>query len=350
MSTFCLEISMLIQAGITVRNGILMMLDDEHDSTRHKINKENKHYNNKIILQNIHDNLENGSPLSNAMRNGGYFPIYMTNIIEIGEKTGRLPQALKALSEHYERRERLLISIRNATLYPAILLALMMAVVLILIVQVLPIFYDVFGRMGTQMSPFAMQLMQFGAWLGGASVTIVLILCIIFAVAFLVWATPKIQENVIRLFRNKWGGSGIVGRVASFQFVSSMALAISSGLDIEEAIILSASLNSSSQVLNNKYEKCMFLIRTGSNLANALREAEIISARDGRMLLIGDQSGMADSAMAEIARRNDQSIQDEISNIVSKIEPTLVIITSAIVGIILLSVMLPLMGIMTSIG
>jgi type IV pilus assembly protein PilC len=68
------------------------------------------------------------------------------------------------------------------------------------------------------------------------------------------------------------------------------------------------------------------------------------------MLSLGGQSGMADAAMAEIARRSDRSVQDEISQIVSRIEPTLVIITSVIVGVILLSVMLPLMGIMTTIG
>jgi type IV pilus assembly protein PilC len=54
--------------------------------------------------------------------------------------------------------------------------------------------------------------------------------------------------------------------------------------------------------------------------------------------------------MAEIARRSDLDVQDSINRIVGKIEPTLVIISSGVVGVILLSVMLPLMGIMTSIG
>jgi len=129
-----------------------------------------------------------------------------------------------------------------------------------------------------------------------------------------------------------------------------MALAMSSGLDVEESISLAASLNSDSKVLSIKYEKCMDLLRNGSKLADALRDAELMSARDSRMLSLGDVSGMGDSAMAEIARRSDRSVQDEISSIVSRIEPTLVIITSVIVGVILLSVMLPLIGIMTSIG
>ena len=68
------------------------------------------------------------------------------------------------------------------------------------------------------------------------------------------------------------------------------------------------------------------------------------------MLSIGNRSGKADMAMAEIARRSDLDVQDNIDRIVSRIEPALVIISSVVVGVILLSVMLPLMGIMTSLG
>jgi type IV pilus assembly protein PilC len=68
------------------------------------------------------------------------------------------------------------------------------------------------------------------------------------------------------------------------------------------------------------------------------------------MLSIGSRSGKADEAMAEIARRSDLDVRDNIDRIVGRIEPTLVIISSVVVGVILLSVMLPLMGIMTSIG
>jgi type IV pilus assembly protein PilC len=121
-------------------------------------------------------------------------------------------------------------------------------------------------------------------------------------------------------------------------------------LGVEDSINLAASLNSESKALNKKYEKCRELLNNGSSLADALRDSAILSTRDGRLLSLGDRSGMADTTMTEIARRSDKNVQDEIAGVVGKIEPTLVIITSVIVGVILLSVMLPLIGIMTSIG
>lgn len=338
LSTLCLEMSMLLHAGISIRYGVEMMIDDTTDK------------DGKLVLQDLLDSLDEGGGLADALVKSKYFPTYMVNMVEIGERTGRLTETLKALADHYERQDRLAVSIKNATLYPAVLLGMMIVVVLILIVQVLPIFNDVFGRMGAQMSPFAVQLMSFGAWFRGASVVIASIFVALFVIGFLAWAVPSINDAIVKIFKDKWGSHGVFGRIASSQFVSSMALAIASGLNIDDSLNLSASLNSDSKALNAKYDQCKALIESGETLTNALKLTGILSAKDGRMLDLGSRSGMSDSAMEEIARRSELAVQDEIAYIVGRIEPTLVIMTSVIVGIILMSVMLPLVGIMTSIG
>ena len=338
MSTLCLEISMLLQAGISVNHGIEMMLDDEPDD------------NAKKVLQALHSGLEGGSSLSDAMKNSGYFPPYIESAIEVGEKTGRLAEALKALAEHYERQERIFVSVKNATLYPAVLLGIMIVSVMILITQVLPIFNDVFARMGAQMSPFALQLMRFGDWFRDVSVVVAAIFGTVLVAVLLAWSVPAIREGIGRSLKKSWGDFGVFGKVAATQFASSMATTMSSGLSIEESISLAASFNSDSKALNKKYEKCLGIIKSGESLHVALRESGVLSSRDARMLALGDQSGMADTAMAEIARRSDRTTQDEIAALVSRIEPTLVIIMSTVVSVILLSAMLPLVGIMTSIG
>ena len=338
MSALCLEMSMLFSAGITAENALAILIDDEPDKDW------------KAVLQKLYDSLQGGISLSEAMKSSACFPLYMIRMVNIGEKTGRLTESLEALSEHYERQDRLAIAVKNATLYPAIMLAMMIVVVLVLIIQVLPIFNDVFGRMGAQMSPFALRLMAFGLWFRGAAIIISLISSLLFALIFFLWLRKDLRQRIASAFKNKWGGSGLLGRIATAEYVSSIRLAMASGLDIEDSISLAASLNNDSAVLYAKYEKCINLLRDGKRLSDALSATEILTARDGRMLALGTSSGKADSAMAEIARRRGISLQDEINAIVGRIEPTLVIITTAIVAVILLSVMLPLIGIMSSIG
>ena len=338
LSTLCLELHMLHSAGVTAVQGVQMMLDDE------------PHPQAARVLQALLPGLENGLPLSQAMAQAGFFPAYLVNMLATGEKTGRIPETLQALSHHYERQEKLATAIKNATLYPAVLLGLMLGVMLLLVVQVLPIFNEVFGRMGAQMSPLAQQLMALGMWLRGAGAAMVVGGLAVFAVALAVWMMPRLREKWARTLRHRCGAWGVFGRVATYRFVSSMSLAMASGLDLQESVGLAAALNSDTAPLADKYNNCLALLRSGHTLSAALREGGILTARDSRMLAIGDTSGMADHAMAEIARRTDQQVQAEISSLVSRIEPTLVIITAVMVGVILLSVMLPLMGIMAAIG
>ena len=336
LSAFCLELHMLMHAGVTLSEGVLMIQDDEPDK------------DGKAILQSLLDELEAGESLAAALRKSGYFPHYMVSMVETGEKTGRLAETLKALSEYYDRQERQAAAVKNAILYPAILLLMMVAVVLILIVYVLPVFNDVFGRLGSRMSPLAVELMRFGGWLGHASAFIAGIFAVLFAAAAAMWIIPSLRERAVKAFKNKLGSRGIFGEMAASHFVAAMALSIASGLDAEEAVEMAASVSGGTKSVDEKNAACAEMLRTGKTLPEAMRDSGILSPRDGRLLALGVRSGMADSAMAEIARRKERDTADRIDALIGRIEPTLVIITSVIVGVILLSVMLPLMGIMTS--
>ena len=338
LSMLCSELAMLLDAGLTVNDSLNILKEDEPG-------KEGK-----AIMQGLIDSLESGESFSGALKGADIFPRYMVHTAEIGEKTGRLVETLNALSEYYERQVRLSVTIKNSVLYPAILLVLMIVVVLILIVQVLPIFDDVFSRLGTQMSPVARSLMEFGGWLGDASIVIAAVFAVIFVLILLAWAIPGLRKALGKAFSDRWGGRGIFGKLASSRFVFAMTLAMASGLDTAEAIEVAAGVSGGSKAVDEKHAQCMKLLDSGSTLSEALCDSGILSLQDGKMLSIGARSGKADLAMAEIARRNDLDVRDSIDRIVGRIEPTLVIISSSVVGVILLSVMLPLMGIMTAIG
>ena len=329
---------MLLDAGMTISESLQVMIDDEPD-------KEGK-----AVLTNLLTHLEDGQSFSQALKSSSNFPAYMVHMVEIGEMTGRAVETLDALSEYYERQVRLAATIKSSVLYPAILLILMIVVVLILIVQVLPIFNDVFSRLGAQMSPLAINLMRFGEWLGNVSVAVALILTTIFFFAFLTLVIPGLRRGLIRGLYNTFGNRGIFDKISTSRFVFAMRLAMASGLDINEAIDAASAVSGDSRSIKRKHKKCVTLLAEGKPLSEALTKSNILSPQDGKMLTIGARSGKSDEAMSEIARRSDIKTHESIDRIVGRIEPTLVVLSSAMVGIILLSVMLPLMGIMTALG
>ena len=338
LSMLCTELAMLLDAGLTLIDSIQILLEDEPGKDA------------KAVLQVLMERIEMGDSFADALESTTYFPHYMTHMVGIGEKTGRLVETLEALSLYYDRQTRLAQTVKSSVLYPAILLVLMVAVVVVLIVRVLPIFNDIFTRLGTQMSTLAVTLMNFGTWLGNSSIVIAIIAAVIIILVLLLWLAPKLRKGFLSIFINKWGANGIFGDVASSRFTSAMTLAMASGIPAEEAVSIAAALSGGSKAVDKQHAKCTSLLQSGSSLSEAMYESGILSPQDGKMLSIGSKGGKTDSAMAEIARRNDVAVQDEIDRIVARIEPTLVIISSIVVGIILLSVMMPLIGIMTSIG
>ena len=154
ISSFCLEMSLLIHAGIGLEDGIYLLIEDETDKKMKK------------ILEKITDILGEGRPLSEAIREVGCFPSYVCDMVETGEQTGRIEQSFQSLSAYYDRQMQLNDQVRSAILYPSILMVLMMVIIVVLLVKVLPIFNQVYTQLGGALSGTARILLNLGKFLG----------------------------------------------------------------------------------------------------------------------------------------------------------------------------------------
>ena len=95
---------------------------------------------------------------------------------------------------------------------------------------------------------------------------------------------------------------------------------------------------------------CASRLSEGGELAEALRESEMLPPAACRLLTLGIRSGSGDTVMDDLSRRLSNEADQVLERKVAQVEPALVLATSLLVGAILLSVMLPLMNIMTAIG
>ena len=125
---------------------------------------------------------------------------------------------------------------------------------------------------------------------------------------------------------------------------------MASGLPIEEGIELAANLFSDCPSAAHRCKKCQQLINDGTDIVTAFRKADLLSPSSCRMLSVGMRTGNADAVIEQIALRMSEEAENSLASIVARIEPTMVIITSVMVGIIILSVLLPLINIMKAIG
>ncbi|MCI8942363.1 MAG: type II secretion system F family protein [Oscillospiraceae bacterium] len=335
---FCRELHQLVRTGIPLAEGLTMLREDETDP------------DTRSWLEALCRSTEEGLPLASALRETGAFPAYMTDMVSLAEETGRLEDVLLSLQRHYDRQLRMAADIRGAVAVPVTLFAVMVAVVILLVTQVLPVFDRVFAQLGVRMGAVATGMMNAGAVLAKAGTGIAVVLVAAAAAALVVALVPALREKFAAGFRRSFGGRGILGQMAAARFASSMSMAVASGLSMEESVALSAKLCGGAKEIDEKTERCRKEIEEGGSPADALADSGLFSGRDCRLLKLAEQTGSLPDTLEDLAQRQEEESLRRIDRTVGAIEPAIVVITSALAGVILLSVMLPLMGLLSTIG
>ena len=338
LPVFCRELRQMTRAGISPEEGLALLLEDETDEET------------RSWLEALRGGMESGLSLSAAIGETGAFPKYMTDTLSLAEETGRLEDALETLCNHYERQNRMRSDIVSAVTTPVILLVVMIAVVALLVTQVLPVFDRVFAQLGVRMGAAALGMMRVGAFLTRCGAGLAAILALLAVAALVVSLVPSLRAKFAAWFRNRFGGRGVLGQLAVSRFASAMAMAVASGLSMEEAVEMSSRLCGGAREIDEKTARCRAAIETGNSPADALSGSGLFSGRDCRLLKLAERTGNLPDTLEQLARRQEEESLRRVDRIVSSIEPAIVTITSVLAGTILVSVMLPLMGLLSAIG
>lgn len=335
VAAFCDQIALILHSGISALEGITIMLEDTEDTSE------------RIVLEAILNRMQETGSFHISLKETGLFPKYMVNMVEIGEETGRLDEVMAALAAHYQREDELARSIRNTISYPIVMAGMMVAVIIVLLVKVMPIFNQVFVQLGTEMTGFSRGLMNIGKAISNYSVALIVLLVLLIIAALLAAKTRK-GRNTARSIGYHFGGTRrLFENTAACRFAGAMALTLSSGLHPDRSMELVESLNDDPRFAV-KLSECKDMIAGGEDLSAALKETGIFTGVYSKMATVGQKTGSMDKTMGRIADLYQDEIDSGMNNILAILEPTLVIALSIIVGIILLSVMFPLMGIMSS--
>ena len=338
LPVFCRELYELTRAGFPIGEGLAMLREDETDSAL------------RGWLDELCRSTEEGAPMSAALRETEAFPAYLTDMVALAEETGRLQDVLLSLQRHYERQLRLSADLRGAVAVPLALLAVMAAVVILLMTQVLPIFDRVFAMLGVSMGAVATAMMNAGAalaragtWLGGLLVVLAL-------AAAAVAAIPASRQRFTGWSRWTFGGRGIPGQLATARFASAMSMAVASGMTMEDSVDLAAKLCGGAREIDEKTERCRRDIEAGGGPAQALADCGLFSGRDCRLLKLAEQTGSLPDTLEDLARRQEETGLARLDALVGAIEPAVVVVCGVLAGVILISVMLPLMSLLSTVG
>lgn len=301
------------------------------------------------MLTQMRDNCYDNMPLHQAMRETGVFPDYAVRMIALGETVSKEAEMAQSLADYYDRQQNIADGIKNAVSYPMIMIFMMLLVIVVLITKVLPIFSQVFEQLGSQMNSFSTGLMNIGKRLSSSSVILVVLLCVILLLFVFFAKVPQGKRIVENLLTKLPATKKFYTAIDRSRFASSLAMTFAQANDTYEALDMAAELVNTPEMYA-KVEATKDMIMEGSRIGDAINKAGIFSNFHSRMITVGFENGDPSPLLIRIADDCDREVDKRLHNLISVLEPTLVIILSLIVGMILLSVILPLMGIMSSIG
>ena len=329
ISSFCQQIHMIVKAGFPIYYGISILRDDATDE------------GTKELLTQIYEPMEAGVCLYDALSATGVFPAYMLEMIHVGEQTGRLEDVLYSLRVYYEREAEIRDGIKQVVTYPLIMSTIMLAIIVVIITKVVPIFSDVYAELGSALTGSAKMLMNVSNFLNQYLFLILLIVLALGVIAFLLVKSP--------IGKKFFEGKGIFLALASSRFANCMYLALSSGLDTDQGFALAENLVENN-FMKKRIQQCRALISEGESFHKAILASGIFSNMYSNLISIGYKTSAMDDVMFNISKAYESETDSKIHHLISILEPTLIIILSFFIGLILISFLLPLLGIMSSIG
>ncbi len=331
LSAFCLSLGHLLRAGLAAGDALAVLAKDGEAR--------------QPLLQAVAARLDEGQPLSDSLAAEG-FPSYICAMTAAGEQTGRTEEALFALADYYENRSRLENQLRSALLQPLLLLGLLAVVMVVLLGWILPVFDDVYRQLGTSLTGVAGLLLTVGrAIRAGAPVLLPLLGLAALGLGWL-FCTERGRDRLLAFAaRRGWFAHADAARLTQV-----LTMALNSGMDGEQAMGLALPLAEEGSVFRKQCETCLARLRGADPLPRALEQSGLLPAADCRLLEAGFRGGCADTVMVRVAGQVQERSEAAIRRRLERLEPTLVVAAALLIGLVLLSVLLPLTAVMAAIG
>ena len=335
VGVFCEQIALMLSAGMSLGDGLSALYENYHGTPEEK------------IYAALCEKVDETGSLYDGLKAAGRFPPYMVEMTQIGERTGKLEQVMNGLCAYYRSESRIRRAITHAVAYPIVLGVMMTCVIVVLITKVLPIFDQVLGSMGMEMNRAGMALLQFGMNTGKIVLSLVGVLVLLVLCLCLLLRT-KWRERALRFVRRALPPIDRLNRrLTAARFSSVMAMMLDSGFPMEEALGVMPA------ILTDEKSRALLLhmnqaVGSGVPLIDALSQTGLFDALHLRMIRLGFIAGQSDSVMRKVAEVYAEEVENGIDALVSVIEPSLVALLSVVIGAILLSVMLPMAGIISS--
>ena len=303
-----------------------------------------------VLLQGVRDDVRGGKALSQALdARREVFSRFYVNIVRAGEAGGALGVVLQRLAETMERNKELRENVRSALIYPTILIGVAVVSVIVLLIFVVPQFQQTFAQAGkalplpTQVVVFIGTFMKRWWWAVLAAI-----------VLFVLWyrrrrADPAVRRaRDLRLLRAPLVGD-LIGKLEVARFARTLATLLGNGVTLLAGLAI-VKETMGNVVLASSLDGVIAKLREGKGFGRPLADTGLYPRLASQMILVGEESGRLEEMLTRVADVYDREVQVAIKRFLAVLEPAMILTLAVLVGGIVFSILLGVMGMSELVG
>jgi type IV pilus assembly protein PilC len=312
---------------------------------------ENKHF--KVVIEAITHDIESGLPLADAMaKHQGTFSEVYINMVRAGETGGILNDILKRLATQVEKDSAMRHKVRSAMAYPVVILSVTVIAFFGIMLFIMPKISKIITDLG---GPDAQLPFYTEAMIGASnfmSANAIFIIAGFIAIVVGLRRYIRTEKGRYRwhlLLLNMPIFGKIVSKVAVARFSRTFASLMGAGVSVLEALEVTGKAVGN-HVIARELDEIAKAVKNGQSLGKQLMQANYFPPIVGQMMLVGEETGKIDEILVKVADFYEQEVDAVIDSVASIIEPIMIVLLGAIVGLIAASVMGPIAGLSKNIG
>ncbi|WP_430886416.1 type II secretion system F family protein [Fusibacter sp. JL216-2] len=330
LSIFCNQFATIIRAGIS----LIECLDI--------LRKQSENQTLKEILDQMFEDVQKGVPLSKSMaKHPKAFPKLLINMVESGELSGQLDLIMQRMADHYDKEFKLNMKIRQAMVYPIILVSVSILVTVFLLIFVLPNFVNMFDDFDIPLPLFTQILLGTGEFMAQFWYIILLgsIGIIFMFMRFLNTAEGRLKFDDFKLHVPLIGP--VNRKIATSRFSRNLSTMISSGISIIDSMELVSRVIGNVRI-SEGIDGALDQIKKGEGIAAPLSKIGMFPPMMISMIRIGEDTGNLESLLETTADFYDQEVEIAIQSLIQLINPAILFVMALVVGGIVMAIALPM--------
>jgi type IV pilus assembly protein PilC len=339
LAVFTRQFSVMIDAGLPLVQCLEILANQQENKTFQK------------VLTGVRASVEGGATLSASLKQyDKVFDALYYNMVDAGETGGILDTILQRLATYIEKNVRLKRAVRSALIYPTAVIGIAGLVITLLLWKVVPIFVTLFNGLGAELplpTRVVIGLSQFiGSWYG-----FMIFIAAAGTVAALAWwyKTPQGRITIDTVVLKLPVLGMLMRKIAVARFTRTLGTLISSGVPILEGLDITAR-TAGNAVIERAIIATRKAVEAGRSLVDPLKESNVFPGMVTQMIGVGEQTGAMDAMLQKIADFYEDEVDVAVKDMLTLLEPMMIMFLGIVVGGIVVSLYLPLFSLISKLA